>query len=906
MTHGVLAFLSRRGSSSSRLLFARAFTTVALDGSARPSRLVAPFAGLKPSFPVEAFPPAVSSSSSLRLFSSSVEEDLDAALETILGDVKKENPRRNGESNRVTNGASAPRAANVRTQALWYDWSSLLLNFRALLDCSVPHRCSDHCVVSLWVQDGRLDFTDPELLSTSNPRWTQAGLDQGVIDILSAKGITSFTPVQAEAFDPIMARRDVIGRSRTGTGKTLAFGMPSLQRLVQFAQEKGNRDASGRMRRGRNVAMIIMCPTRELARQVSEELAQVSVPLGLFVECFHGGVSYGPQANALRAGIDVLVGTPGRVIDHIEKGNLDLAECDIVVLDEADEMLNMGFADDVETILKGVGSKNPKKTQCLLFSATTPPWVKQIGRLYQHDVLAIDSTTDEGGARVAKTVRHTAIQLPPGDASKTSVLEDIIAVEISRDKNFGEAAVAVETNVIAAAAAEKKRRSGNTMQQKIFGKTIVFTETKRLADELVSGSVFKSLTAQVLHGDVGQQQRDSTLNAFRAGSFNVLVATDVAARGIDIQDVDLVIQFDPPRDVDTYVHRSGRTGRAGKKGVSVLLFNRNQARDIVRIERDLGHGFKFDLVGPPSIEAALSAAAMTSAIACKSIPDETAAFFNVSAAALLEEFDDPKDVVARCLAAISRRSTDIQSRSLITGELGFATVEMKNVNGRPLAANDVMFTVSKLARMSQREGESELTFDSNLGKIQTSDGGSAFFDMTIANAKNLVEFSKDVDAGGSVFSLLKEMEIERDRNFGANDRNGRGGSGGGRFGRGGGGGGGYGKSGGGGGSYGRGGGGGGGGGGDRYGGSGGERRGSSGGGDRYGRGGSGDRYGGSSGGNEGSRSRSDSRSFGGRGESNGYSRNSQGGRGGGGGGQGGYSGRYDAGRSSQNSGNDGW
>ena len=695
---------------------------------------------------------------------------------------------------------------------------------------------------------GPVNWKDPAILLTSNPRWTQLGMDQAVIDQLSQKGIVSFTPVQAEAFEPIMNRRDVIGRSRTGTGKTLAFGMPALQRLIAFHEEKGNRDKLGRMRRGRSVSMLVLCPTRELARQVSEELTQVvAEPLGLLVEVFHGGVSYGPQANALRDGIDVLVGTPGRVMDHLERGTLDLAECDVVVLDEADEMLNMGFAEDVEFILKGVGSKNKEKTQCLLFSATTPPWVKQIGRQYQENVLQIDSTTDEGGARVATTVRHTAIQLPPGEASKLAILEDIIAVEISRDKNIEDNEEEKKPdpglldNPIAAAAIAKKRKSQNSLQQRVFGKTIVFTETKRLADDLVSGGVFKSLTAQALHGDVGQQQRDATLNAFRQGAFNVLVATDVAARGIDIKDVDLVIQFDPPRDVDTYVHRSGRTGRAGKKGVSVLLFNRNQARDIVRIERDLGHGFQFDLIGPPSAEAALSAAAKTSAIACKGIPDETAAFFNESAAALLEEFEDPTDVVARCLAAISRRSTEIQSRSLLTGDVGFATVEVRHKGGRSLSPNDVVFTVDKLARMSEKEG-GENVFDGNIGRVQVTDTG-AFFDMAEASAKKLVEFSKGVDAGGSEFSLLKEMEIDRDADFGyEGDRygRGRGGGGGSRFGsRGGGGGGGdrFGSRGGGGGDrFGRSGGGG----GDRY----GRSSGGGGGGDRYGGGGGGGRYGG--------------------------------------------------------------
>ncbi len=198
----------------------------------------------------------------------------------------------------------------------------------------------------------------------------------------------------------------------------------------------------------------------------------------------------------------MIVGTPGRIIDHIDRGNLDLSDCNIVVLDEADEMLNMGFADDVEVILDGVGSNNDEKTQCLLFSATTPSWVKEIGRNYQSDVVSIDATTDNQ-ARTAKTVRHMAIQVPPGADSKKAILEDIIAVEISKDLDAaaalgdGEEDDDLSDNPIAAAVAAKKKKGNSAMQQKIFGKTIVFTETKRDADELVSGGVFKSLTAQV-------------------------------------------------------------------------------------------------------------------------------------------------------------------------------------------------------------------------------------------------------------------------------------------------------------------------------------------------------------------------------------------------------------------------
>jgi len=632
-----------------------------------------------------------------------VDEDLDAALDNLLGSA--------------------------------FDEDDVVGNTDAVTDAVAVSMESQPVVNVEEINPEK--YSDPAFLSTSNPHWVQAGLSQGVIDVLSEKGIVQFTPVQGEAFAPVLSRRDVIGRSRTGTGKTLAFGLPALTRLNnEWLESKGFRDDRGRLVRGRPVSMVVLCPTRELARQVQEELSGVARPLGLYTEVFHGGVSYDPQARALRQGLDILVGTPGRIIDHMERGNLNLSECDIVVLDEADEMLNMGFADDVEVILDGLGESNDKKPQCLLFSATTPPWVTSIGRKYQEDVIAIDSTGDEGGARVAKTVRHIAVQVPPGAGSKKAILEDIIAVEISKDKSYVGAGDADENdeeaplNEIAAAAAARKEKTSGAMQQKIFGKTIVFTETKRQADELVSGGIFKSLSAQALHGDVGQKQRDATLAAFRAGSFNVLVATDVAARGIDIKDVDLVIQFDPPRGVDTYVHRSGRTGRAGNKGVSVLLFDQRQQRDIVRIERDLGHGFKFDLAGPPSIEAALRAAAKTSAVASTAIPDETAEYFKDAAVSLLKE-GNPENVVARCLAAISRRSTEVQSRSLITGELGLATVQMGNSKGRPVSPGDVMFTVGKLSRMSRQEGD--LTFDSDVGKIQANpETGVALFDMGVS------------------------------------------------------------------------------------------------------------------------------------------------------------------------------
>ena len=213
----------------------------------------------------------------------------------------------------------------------------------------------------------------------------------------------------------------------------------------------------------------------------------------------------------------------------------------------------------------------------------------------------------------------------------------------------------------------------------------------------------------------------------------MLVATDVAARGIDIKDVDLVIQFEPPQETDSYVHRSGRTGRAGSSGTSVLLFDSQQARDIVRIERGLGHGFKFELTGPPSTEASMIARSKTSAIACQSVPDETAQYFKEAAKNLLSSGEEAEEIVAKCLAAISRRVSGVESRSLLTGESGFATIEMSNSRGRPVNVGDVTFSVSKLSRMSQEADDVDLSFEGSVGKIQMNRTTKrAFFDMRVS------------------------------------------------------------------------------------------------------------------------------------------------------------------------------
>ncbi|CAM9936770.1 unnamed protein product, partial [Discosporangium mesarthrocarpum] len=331
---------------------------------------------------------------------------------------------------------------------------------------------------------------------------TSKDIDDKTVKMLADRGIEIFTPVQATTYDHILSGRDIIGKSRTGTGKTIAFGLPVIQHLARFS----DRTPGWMSKRGRSPQLLVVCPTRELARQVYEELASLAAPHGMRAEVFHGGVSYGPQESALRQGLDILVATPGRVIDHLSRGTLDLGSVKHAVLDEADEMLNMGFADDIENIFSYI---NVRECQVLLFSATLPGWVRNISKQYTDNPLTVDAVGTDTN-KLATTVKHVAIEVSA--RHRAHVLEDIITV-------YGKGSHA-----------------------------IVFTQTKRECDELAAGGSFKTLTSQVLHGDIGQAQRDITINQFRNKKFQVLVATDVAARGIDISDIDLVVQYRPPND----------------------------------------------------------------------------------------------------------------------------------------------------------------------------------------------------------------------------------------------------------------------------------------------------------------------------------------------------------------------
>ncbi|KAK4767346.1 hypothetical protein SAY86_015096 [Trapa natans] len=365
---------------------------------------------------------------------------------------------------------------------------------------------------------------------------SKLGISIEVVSSLAKRGITKLFPIQRAVLEPAMQGRDMIGRAKTGTGKTLAFGIPIMDKIIKFNTKHG---------RGRNPLALILAPTRELARQVEKEFSE-SAP-NLDTMCVYGGTPINSQIRQLGYGVDVVVGTPGRVIDLLKRGSLNLGEVQFIVLDEADQMLAVGFEEDVETILQSL----PKNRQSLMFSATMPNWIRSLTKKYLNNPLTIDLVGDDD-QKLAEGISLYSIAADM--YSKASIIGPLIT----------------------------EHAKG--------GKCIVFTQRKRDADKLAY-AMARSYRCEALHGDISQSQRERTLAGFRDGHFNILVATDVAARGLDVPNVDLVIHYELPNSSEIFVHRSGRTGRAGKKGSAILIYTRDQTRAVRTIEKDVGCRF---------------------------------------------------------------------------------------------------------------------------------------------------------------------------------------------------------------------------------------------------------------------------------------------------------------------------
>ena len=349
------------------------------------------------------------------------------------------------------------------------------------------------------------------------------GVRQDISDALAAVGITSPFPIQELTLPVALSGQDIIGQAKTGTGKTLGFGLPTIQRVV-------GRDDEGwdDLEYPGAPQALILVPTRELAIQVGEDLAIAAKLRNARVATLYGGVPIEPQAELLRRGLEVAVGTPGRIIDLYQQGFLNLKQVKIVVLDEADEMLDLGFQPSVEKIL----SYLPEDRQSMLFSATMPGPVIAMARQY-----------------MTKPMRISAAD--PEDASKTKA--------------------SIRQVVYRAHHLDKDEMIGRILRATGRGRTVIFTKTKRDAARVAEELVNRGFAAAPLHGDLNQVAREQALKAFRTGKVDILVATDVAARGIDVEDVTHVINHRVPEDEKTYLHRTGRTGRAGNEGTAITL-----------------------------------------------------------------------------------------------------------------------------------------------------------------------------------------------------------------------------------------------------------------------------------------------------------------------------------------------
>ncbi len=348
------------------------------------------------------------------------------------------------------------------------------------------------------------------------------GVMPEIADALERGGITKPFPIQEMTLSVALLGNDLIGQARTGTGKTLAFGIPLLQRTTD-----PERADYGDLKTPGKPQALVVAPTRELAVQVAGDLKLASADLGTRVLLVYGGVPYEPQLEALESGVDVVVGTPGRLIDLMQRRSLDLSHVQVLVLDEADEMLDLGFLPDVEKLL----GATPSSRQTMLFSATMPGAIVSLARTHMRQPVNIR----------AESAADT--QMVPATAQFIFQVHDLDKIEML----------------------------ARILQAEGAGRTIVFTRTKRAAQRNADELAERGFPSSPLHGDMAQAAREKALTRFREGTVRVLVATDVAARGIDVQDVTHVVNFSCPEDQNTYVHRIGRTGRAGATGSAITF-----------------------------------------------------------------------------------------------------------------------------------------------------------------------------------------------------------------------------------------------------------------------------------------------------------------------------------------------
>ncbi|MFC0581631.1 DEAD/DEAH box helicase [Micrococcoides hystricis] len=363
------------------------------------------------------------------------------------------------------------------------------------------------------------------------PNFTDLGLDGRILTALDDLGYEKPSPVQAATIPHLLEGKDVMGLAQTGTGKTAAFALPALSTMAALSDVNGP---------AKTPQTLVLAPTRELALQVAEAFTSYAKHLPeLKVLPVYGGAPYGPQLGGLRRGAQIVVGTPGRVIDHIERGSLDLSDLQHMILDEADEMLRMGFAEEVDKIL----AQTPEDKQIALFSATMPPAIRRIGQKYLNDPIEVKIAAT---ATTAKNIRQRFIHVV--HARKLDAMTRVL---------------------------ETEQHDG----------VITFVRTKSATEEVAQKLAARGYQAAAINGDIPQKLREKTVEDLRAGRIDILVATDVAARGLDVERISHVINYDIPHDTESYVHRIGRTGRAGRTGDAILFVTPREKHMLRQIEK---------------------------------------------------------------------------------------------------------------------------------------------------------------------------------------------------------------------------------------------------------------------------------------------------------------------------------
>jgi len=483
--------------------------------------------------------------------------------------------------------------------------------------------------------------------------FNKMGLKPQILEMIEKKGFKAPTPIQAESIPLGLTGRDIMGQAKTGTGKTAAFGIPILNKIKVHQGLQG----------------MVLCPTRELAVQVSEEISFLGQGLKINALPVYGGQSIEIQLRGLRRGPEIIVGTPGRLIDHLNRGTIDLSNLDFVVLDEADEMLDMGFLPDIEKILL----QCPQERQTFLFSATLVREIRELGQTFMKnpELIVIASTE----LTVSLTEQYYYEVNPRQKVETICRVIDVDQPPVS----------------------------------------LIFCRTKKGADELTRVLNSRGYAADSLHGDMSQRERDNVMDRFRSGNVEILVATDLAARGLDVEMVTHVFNFDIPEDPDGYVHRIGRTGRAGRDGVAITLVEPRQIRQLKIIEKYIGTKINRQML--PSLKDAIERRQEMLVNKLIETADQDQGIYQSMAKDLLERYD-AQYLLGAALKLIACEAPQLETASIedihpTTAHVELPLGRIQGVHPRRL----VEFLTSHTSISPRQVGDIEIQGNSTLVEI---------------------------------------------------------------------------------------------------------------------------------------------------------------------------------------------